>query len=276
MTSERSVLVGYDGSADAQRALLWAVDEAVGSEAPLRVVVVQHKIATPWEGNSSHDPDLVRAAEKILSGLDVSDYEVREHKGHVAGTLLELAESASMVVLGSHGHGRVAGAAIGSVTQHVTRHAPCTVEVVRPAAKLDAARIVVGVDGSATSHAGLEYACRRAERTGEVVAAVHGWKEHTPSTDVLSATPRSVTDDVEDRQVLVGESVAGLRDAHPDVVLTTEAIPVAPGPLLVDASADASLVVVGARGHGFFEGLQLGSVTQDLIHRAQCPVAVVR
>jgi nucleotide-binding universal stress UspA family protein len=276
MTTERSVLVGFDGSADAQRALLWAADEAVRTEAPLRVVVVDHKSATPWEGNSPHDPDQVRAAEKILSGLDLDDYEVRQHKGHVAGTLLELAESAGMVVLGSHGHGRVAGAAIGSVTQHVTRHAPCTVVVVRPAKKPDSARIVVGVDGSPTSHAALEYACGRAERTGEAVVAVHGWKEHTPSSDVLRSEPRSVTDDVEQREVLVGESIAGIREAHPDVVLATEAIPVAPGPLLVDASADATLVVVGARGHGFFEGLQLGSVTQDLIHRAQCPVAVVR
>jgi nucleotide-binding universal stress UspA family protein len=268
--------VGYDGSSDAQRALLWAADEAVRNDVPLRVAVVVHKIATPWEGNTTHDVDQVSAAEKILSGLDVADYEARQYKGHVAGTLLELAESADEIVLGSHGHGRVAGAAIGSVTQHVTRHAPCTVVVVRPAKKPGSARIVVGVDGSEMAHAALEYACRRAERTGEVVVAVHGWKEHTPSSDVLRSEPRSVTDDVEDREVLLGESVAGLREAHPDVVLATEAIPVAPGSLLVDASADATLVVVGARGHGFFEGLQLGSVTQDLIHRAQCPVAVVR
>jgi nucleotide-binding universal stress UspA family protein len=134
----------------------------------------------------------------------------------------------------------------------------------------------VGIDGSPMSDAALQYACRRAERTGEIVAAVHGWRVHTPSTDLLAAEPRSITDAVEEKQLLLGESVAGLREAHPDVVLVCEAIPVAPGDVLVDASANASLVVVGSRGRGYFSGLLLGSVSQDLLHRAKCPVAVVR
>ncbi|KRF32444.1 universal stress protein [Nocardioides sp. Soil805] len=275
MTTERSVLVGYDGSSDAHRALLWAADEAARDGAPLRVVVVDHASASPWGGDVPPAPDRVEQAEKLLSGLGVEDYVVEQHSGHVAGTLLELGESAAMIVVGSEGHGR-AEAALGSVSQHVARHASCTVVVVRPPKRPESARIVVGVDGSSTSHGALEYACRRAERTGEVVVAMHGWKEHTPSSDVLRAEPRSVTDDVEDKEVLLGESVAGLREAHPDVVLATEAVPVAPGTLLVDASADATLVVVGAHGHGWFSGLLLGSVTQDLLHRAQCPVAVVR
>jgi nucleotide-binding universal stress UspA family protein len=276
MRTNEPVLAAYDGSEHAELALHWAADEAIREGAPLRVAVVEHHVATPWEGNHPHDPDLVRAAEKALSELEITDYEVRQHTGHVAATLLELGRSAGMIVLGSHGHGRVVGAALGSVTQHVTRHAPCTVVVVRPPTKAGAARIVVGVDGSPTSLAALEYACARAERTGEVVAALHGWNEHTPSSDVLSAEPRSVTDAVEEKQLLLGESVAGLREAHPGVVLVCEAIPVAPHSLLVDASVDATLVAVGAHGHGFFEGLQLGSVTQDLIHRAECPVAIVR
>lgn len=275
MTTDRSVVVGYDGSSDAHRALLWAADEAVRDGLPVRVVVVDHHSASPWGGDVPPATDRVEQAEKLLSGLGVEDGTVEQREGHVAGTLLELGESASMIVLGSRGHGR-AEAALGSVSQHVTRHAPCTVVVVRAPTKPGSARIVVGVDGSDTSHAALEYACRRAERTGEVVVAVHGWKEHTPSTDVLSAEPRSVTGAVEDKEVLLGESIAGLREAHPDVVLSTEAVPVAPGKLLVDASADAALVVVGAHGHGWFSGLLLGSVTQDLLHRAECPVAVVR
>jgi nucleotide-binding universal stress UspA family protein len=162
------------------------------------------------------------------------------------------------------------------VSQHVARHAVCPVVVVRPPRRRDAGRIVVGLDGSAMSEAALDYACRRAEGTGEVVVAIHGWKVHTPSTDVFSSTARSVTDTLEEKQVLLGESVAGMRGAYPDVVVVTEAIPVAPGDALVDASSNASLVVVGSRGRGFFSGLLLGSVSQDVLHRAHCPVAIVR
>ena len=85
-----------------------------------------------------------------------------------------------------------------------------------------------------------------------------------------------MTDTLEEKQVLLGESVAGMRAAYPDVVVVSEAIPVAPGDALVDASSNASLVVVGSRGRGFFSGLLLGSVSQDVLHRAHCPVAIVR
>ena len=76
--------------------------------------------------------------------------------------------------------------------------------------------------------------------------------------------------------MLLAESVAGVRAAHPDVVLVQEAVPVSPGQALVDASANASLVVVGSHGRGYFEGLLLGSVSHDVLHRAHCPVVVVR
>ena len=135
----------------------------------------------------------------------------------------------------------------------------------------------MGLDGSPTSEAALEYACRRAERTGEVVVAVHGWKVHTPSADVLRSEPRSITDEVEEKQVLVGESVAGVREAHPDVVLVVRGRPGRPRATSSSTRRPTpSLVVVGSRGRGYFSGLLLGSVSQDVLRRAQCPVAVVR
>jgi nucleotide-binding universal stress UspA family protein len=277
MTTNEPVLVAYDGSEHAELALHWAADEAVRDGVPLRVVMIDEEANSPWGGDVwRHDPERVAHAEKMLSELGLGNSAVERRTGHVTGTLLELAESSSMVVVGSQGHRRSTEAVVGSVSQHLARHAPCPVVVVRAPQRPHAGRIVVGIDGSPMSDAALEYACRRAERTGEIVAAVHGWRVHTPSTDLLSAQPRSITDAVEEKQLLLGESVAGLRDAHPDVVLVCEAIPVAPGDVLVDASANASLVVVGSRGRGYFSGLLLGSVSQDLLHRAKCPVAVVR
>jgi nucleotide-binding universal stress UspA family protein len=274
--SDRTLLVAYDASPDAERALRWAVDEAVRDDMRLVVATIDDASTSLWGGDIwLRDPEQVTHAERLLAELGV-EATVERRSGNVTGTLLELAESASMVVVGSRGHSGVAEAAIGSVSQHVARHAPCTVVVVRAPKRRDAGRIVVGLDGSPTSAAALEFACQRAERTGELVVAVHGWRVHTTSTDVWRGEAREISDAVEDKEVLVAESVAGVREAHPDVVLVTEAIPVPPGDVLVDASAGASLVVVGSRGRGFFTGMLLGSVSQDVLRRAQCPVAVVR
>ena len=48
------------------------------------------------------------------------------------------------------------------------------------------------------------------------------------------------------------------------------------GHLALAEAARAQLVVVGSRGHGQFVGMVLGSVSNALVHRAPCPVAVVR
>jgi nucleotide-binding universal stress UspA family protein len=272
-TSTRRILVAYDGSPEAELALRWASEEARGTGRGLHVVAVDDVVTSPWGAGTVHrGEEALAGIEKTLGDLDV----VAETRvGHVTGELLGAAASAELVVVGSRGHGRAEDLLVGSVSQHLARHAPCPVVVVRPTREDAARRIVVGVDGSSTSSAALEYACRRAERTGETVVALHGWRTRAPSTDVWNAEPRAL-EGLSHRQVLLAESVAGLRADHPDVVLEQEAVPVAPVRCLVDASHNASLLVVGSHGLGFFGGLLLGSVSQAVLQRAECPVAVVR
>lgn len=86
----------------------------------------------------------------------------------------------------------------------------------------------------------------------------------------------SVANRFDDKDVLLAESVAGVRASHPDFVLTREANPVAPGQALVDASSNASLVVAGSHGRGFFAGVLLGSVGHDVLYRPHYPVAAIR
>jgi nucleotide-binding universal stress UspA family protein len=275
MDTVHPILVAYDGSPDAELALRWAGEEARATGTGLRVVVVDDVVTSPWGLAVAHH------GEEVLAGAgaaltDVMPEAVLETRvGHVMEELLNASESASMVVVGSRGHGRTEDLLIGSVSQHLARHATCPVAVVRPAHTAGSRRIVVGIDGSKTSSEALEYACRRAERTGESVTAIHAWHEHVPSTDVWSSEPR-VVDSMPHRQVLLAESVAGVRTDHPDVVLEQEAVPVAPVRCLADASRNASLLVVGSHGLGFFGGLLLGSVSQGVLHRAECPVVVVR
>ena len=61
----------------------------------------------------------------------------------------------------------------------------------------------------------------------------------------------------------------------PGVPVTTRAVQGRPARTLLDAAAGADLLVVGARGRGGFTGLRLGSVSQQCLHHAPCPVVVV-
>lgn len=284
MTTTLPILVPFDGSADAHRALLWAAAESVRTSTPVHVIVVNEVLPPMWGGVAGTSvvtdgfvldaAGLLDAAEKILADAGVDHVIVEQRTGHVVDELLRAAASASTLVVGSSGHGRIGEALLGSVSQHLARHATCPAVVVREARDGDAQRIVVGVDGSQASLAALEYACRRAESTRETVVAINAWHVHVPSTDVWSHDARSV--DSERHELLLAESIAGLQEDHPDVRLEHEVVAVSPAQCLVDASAGASLLVVGSRGRGFFSGMLLGSVSQAVLREASCPVAVVR
>ena len=284
MTTTLPILVAYDGSPDAHRALEWTAHESLRTGARIQVLLVNEVPPPAWgdaagmavvtEGFVLDSSTLLEQAKTFLADAGIRTPTIQQRSGHVVGELLRAAASASTVVIGSRGHGRAGEALLGSVSQHIARHATCPVIVVREPHDAEARRIVVGIDGSQTSAAALDYACERAESTGETVVAIHGWHVRAPSTDVWNSKARSV--DTADRELLLAESVAGVRADHPDVRLEQEVVPVAPDKCIVDASASASLVVVGSRGRGFFSGMLLGSVSQAVLHRATCPVAVVR
>lgn len=284
MTTTLPVLVAYDGSADARLALQWAAHESLRSGVPVHVIAVNEILPPTWggvggmvvvtEGYVLDSSALLEEAAKALAEEGVTHVTTSQRTGPVVSELVQASGSASVLVIGSEGHGAAGEALIGSVSQHLARHATCPVVVVRQPRDDEARRIIVGIDGSSTSTAALAYACRRAETTGETVVALHGWHVRAPSTDVWASEPRNV--DVGERERLLAESVAGVREDHPDLHLEQEVVLVKPDKALVDASASASLVVVGSRGLGYFSGLLLGSVSQAVLHRATCPVVVVR
>jgi nucleotide-binding universal stress UspA family protein len=153
---------------------------------------------------------------------------------------------ADLLVVGSHGQGRMRGIVNGSTATEVVHKAPCSVLVAREADDRFPRRVVVGVDGSRESAAAYEIARRIADRFGSELwpAVAHGGD----GVDTL----------------LVDRIVGPRRDDLPDE----------PVQALVAASADADLLVVGSRGlHGL---KSLGSVSERVAHRARCSTLIVR
>jgi nucleotide-binding universal stress UspA family protein len=278
-STHQPIVVAYDGSPDAESALVWAVRTALLAEQPvLAVVATATDDVMPQRSllRGEHLDEVRASAERILGDATLAEFTVELRPGPAVPVLLEATSDAAMLVVGSRGHGQVAGAIAGSVSQHLARHAVCPVVVTRPAVHAGAGRIVVGVDGSGGSDAALEFACRRAELTGATVAVLHGWRDGRATGTTRREVPAEFMARIAEEERLLAEAVAGVRADHPDVPLEPLAIPVVAWRALADASATASLVVVGSRGRGAFTGMLLGSVSQQVLQHAQCPVAVVR
>lgn len=155
--------------------------------------------------------------------------------------------NATLVVVGTHGHTRATGIALGSVTTYMLHEAPGAVLVARGPVDFERwpRSIVVGVDGSRECEAAFAAAKHLADRFGSELRAIVA----TNDTHVDIEAARRIAPDVEE---------------HPAASLDALSV----------LSEHAGLVVVGSRG---LRGIAaLGSVSERLAHDASCSVLVVR
>jgi nucleotide-binding universal stress UspA family protein len=282
-----AIIVGADGSDHSLRAVEWAAEEAARRGLPLRIV---HAVA-PWLYDTPVDPRLGAVRKWLLtSGEEVVEeatataracdgdiaVEGEAVPGGAARALLEEARDATMIVLGSHGVGTVAGLLLGSTALQVVAHAPVPTMVVRRLEPAVRREIAVGVDGSAAGEAAVAFAFEEAGLRKARLRAIHVWSD----PDLAGAgelmplvyDPQIVAEDQIRR---LGESLAVWREKYPEIQLVSEVVHGRPVRILAGASTRADLLVVGSRGRGGFAGLVLGSVSHGLLHHAHCPLAVV-
>jgi nucleotide-binding universal stress UspA family protein len=144
-------------------------------------------------------------------------------------------------------------------------------------------RIVVGVDGSNTSRAALRWAADEAEAHDAELEAVTVLQPPLPLPLLGPTGPTLVAGQVEALEPHIGHGEKLLEQTLEEVFgdeipprLTRHVTVGNPAGVLLSRALDASLLVVGARGHGGFEGLQLGSVTEQCVRHARCTVVVAR
>jgi nucleotide-binding universal stress UspA family protein len=135
------------------------------------------------------------------------------------------------------------------------------------------ARIVVGVDDSKGARVALDWALEEARRHQARITLVHAYQLEVAWIDRADIARWS-----EMERRAAGAALEQLVEEvapPPGVELDSEVIEGSPVDVLVEASADADLLVVGSRGRGGLAGLLLGSVSQRCVERAGCPVVVV-
>ncbi|MER5841755.1 universal stress protein [Streptomyces prasinus] len=274
------VIVGIDPREQAVPALAWAADEAVRRRSSLRLVVAvpplpggQH-VDAPWnrsmlrvQGESAL-ADAVATVRALYAEVPLST-ELLD--GVPAAALCRKAARARMVVVGSRRLSRPEELfSAGSVAVPVSAGADCPVVVVREPehAGQRHPRLVVGVDGSASSRAAMAFAVEEAALHGAALHAVWVWRRPLVSFGDEAA-------ELDERRRVLSETVAGRGERYPDVEISHEVLRGHPVEELARASSDALVVVVGRHGRGGYSGMRLGSVVHGLLHRAECPVITV-
>jgi nucleotide-binding universal stress UspA family protein len=282
--SSRTIVVGYDRSADAKAAARWALDEAVRTGAPVEFFYAYEWPIWAPAASMAPTPTVWPDEETRLAIKDTLAEAVAEaeqsHPGvrttpatadnEAALALVRRSADAGLLVLGSRGHSAVTNL-LGSVSAAVSAHAQCPVIVVRGRPS-GAAPVAVGVDGSATSEAALTFAAGEAAIRGVPLLMIRAskpagglWAESPIVTRAVSAGERQPFDDL----------VSVWREKFPQLDISAAAVVEHPAAALTQLSATTQLLVVGSRGRGALRGMLLGSVSQHLLRHSACDVAIV-
>ena len=147
--------------------------------------------------------------------------------------------------------------------------------------------VVVGVDGSAGANEALRWALGEGRLRKSPVRAVHAWTfgytggsvEGYPYWGGYLGAYSSLGVDLSDlhraAEDLLERALAAVGDEIRDVEIERQVVQGTAAEVLLSAAAPGDLLVVGSRGHGGFASLLLGSVSQQCVHHAACPVVVV-
>jgi nucleotide-binding universal stress UspA family protein len=131
--------------------------------------------------------------------------------------------------------------------------------------------VVVGIDGSADSDIGLRWAERYAKATGSRLELVTSWEN-----PLGYGTAYSMPDTHPNQSAHTASEKAAAQLTLPAEQVSVRVVEGSPREVLVEASKNADLLVIGSHGHSTVGGLLIGSVSAYCIHHATVPVVVVR
>ncbi len=297
------ILLATDGSAEAQRAMLMAKNLSEKLDSEMHFVYAE-PLPSPYAFPESAlvDPDfrnMVReralrdADEKLREEAkklrDMGGEAAKSHAvaGRPDAEIVRVAEElpAGLVVVGSRGLGGVRRALLGSVSSSVVRHASGSVLVVRGGSgQVDAnltGPVVLAVDGSGEAKLAAQAAAELSAGTGSEVHVLYVlpsperlYGRHFYSEDIEeSVLERARTE----ARAFLDEQAEGVGSAGGTAAQTYLATG-RPDEEIVELAEEvgAGMVVVGSRGLGGVRRALLGSVSESVLHRAHCPVMVVR
>jgi nucleotide-binding universal stress UspA family protein len=280
MKTQKPIAVATNESSQSQAAVMWAARRAERAGLPL---VILHVVDDRWVADpnpwiralrEAGDRLLQTAASRTREAFQIS-ISTQLLTGSVGGALGKYSGKASMMVIGS-GSGHLGGSLADRALQ-VAASAKCPVAVVGTQDLAGRHGVVVGVDGSEEATQAVAFAAAEADREGQELTVLYAFYGPDPIIDAGLTPTRLAELMVDEERTVLSETAAGLREEYPDLVvhevLESHKEPVV---ALVDAAAEARLLVVGSRGRGGIKRLLLGSTAHGVLKHLPCPTVITR
>ncbi|MEU3397138.1 universal stress protein [Streptomyces filamentosus] len=280
--NDEGIVVGIDGSDEAEAAALWAADEASLRGTGVRLLHARQ----PW-------PDTVSRiaaretedswAEELLTSTAAGLRERRPGLSvstRIATTgpvpaLVEAAEAGALLVLGSRALSGTAGYLVGSVGLAVAGVVERPVVLVRATGGVaPEGPVVVGIDARQPADAVLAFSFEEAarRRVGLTAVYVQQLPFYAWGPAVVPDPRPGVQPEIERA---LEDTLALWRAKYPEVVTTASVVIGSAGLELVRTASGGGLVVVGRRTRRSAMGAHIGSVAHAVLHHSRAPVAVV-
>ncbi len=292
-TDLQPVVVGYDASETAVVALTWAGQLAQSLSVPVTVLHAAETLVyaqdssfgykSPEEEREYAERVAEEGAQRLRSLHPDLTVTAVGSRNSATVALDESSTTASLIVVGSHGRGRIGAVMLGATAYAVGGHARCPVIVVRaddaPLPGPDHP-IVVGADGSDGSERALAAAGVLASKWNARLVVVTSWTPPPPdpwNRPPLGypSTAACLEDFSSQATTLNRAAVARIRAAHEGLSVEEHVVEARSEDAVLTASERASVVVLGSRGHGKLAGVLLGSTARSVLHQTKKPVMIV-
>lgn len=278
------VLVGVDGSPDANRALAYArrAAELRGADLLIAHVVDDAVLAGAW--GVVYDPSVLHdAGEAVVAeaaettraeGFPSERIRTEVVMGNATAALTKLSRGADLLVVGRRSLSGLERIFVGSTSVGVAATSHCPVIMISAASTPERTgskrRIGVGVDATANGAAALAAAFAEADLRKVDLEVIHAW-------DVPGPMRRSGEHaaEVAEQAAMGGVEalLAPLRERYPQVPVATRLVHGHPVKELVARSRDLDLLWLGVHTTA---GFGVGGVVRGVMAHAECPLALIR
>jgi nucleotide-binding universal stress UspA family protein len=292
-STHRPIVVGYDGSPPSEAALQWAARAADRQGRSLTILHAAERITYTQDAGSGlwkSDEVLAEAKEVAQFGADKVAEAFPDLTVETASSLFsakvalgEASTHASMVVLGSHGRGRIGTLLLGSTAYTIAGYSRCPVVIVRdgesalPGPDLP---VVVGTNSTGGSQRAVETAIEVAREWGSPLVLATTWAPAPPDPwDRGPAGYNSAAEASADYEAKAHEANAKILEEvgsqEQDLTVGGKVLEGHPVDALARASEESGLLVLGTRGHGTMAGSILGATSLGVLHQATAPIMIV-